>query len=324
MSNPQQAAQDGAPAGDPRRAAGQGGEAQEAQRIADMWYVAPLPEAPRGWLVFNQDYVLRVLRGDVAGAQSPAAGAGLRALVLVILALMAAAQAFLMLLSYIPLISTGMEMLATYFSRGALGSFLRACYWKTQLRRLGQNTLIDRGVEIWGAGNIEIGSCCHLDTYTRLAAGEALYGQKGRIVIGDYVHVGPRCHLVGRGGLTIGRLAVLEAGVHVYSATNTILHPRHPGQLISLSHVAPADCQHIAEAPVLIDEYAVVGFCSIVMPGVTLGRGAIVHPFSLVARPFPPFANVVGPGRVRQNGWRRPPRLDPRRSAQPAEASQVP
>ncbi len=316
MLDQQTVPQSAAPAGD-----GRGGESEEARRVAEMWYVAPVPPGPRGWLVFNHDYVLRAMRGQVARAQSAPEGAGLRLLVQVILGLMAAAQALLMLLSYIPVIGSVMEVVATYFPRGAAGAFVRACYWKTRLKRLGQNTLIERGVEIWGAGNIEIGSCCHLDTYARLAAGEAIYGQRGRIVIGDYVHVGPRCHLVGRGGLTIDRLAVLEAGVHVYSATNTILHPSYPGQLISLSHVAPAECQHISEAPVVIDEYAVVGFCSILMPGAVLGRGAIVHPFSLVTRPFPPFANVVGPGRAKQNGWRRPPRLDPRRSLQPAEAS---
>lgn len=308
MLNPQTVPQSAVSAGD-----GRGNESEEARRVAEMWYIPPVPPGPHGWLVFNHDYVLRALRGEVARAQSPPEGVGLRALVQAILALMGIAQALIMLLSYIPVISVLMEVLATYFPRGAAGSFLRACYWKTRLRRLGQNTLIERGVEIWGAGNIEIGSCCHLDTYTRLAGGEAGYGQKGRIVVGDYTHVGPRCHLVGRGGLMIGRLAVLEAGVHVYSATSTILHPRHPGQLISLSHMAPVECQSIIEAPVIVDEYAVVGFCSILLPGANLGQGTIVHPFSLVTRSFPPFANVVGPGRARQSGWRRPPRLDPRR-----------
>jgi acetyltransferase-like isoleucine patch superfamily enzyme len=101
--------------------------------------------------------------------------------------------------------------------------------------------------------------------------------------------------------------------VHVYSATNTLIHPQHPGQTTSLSHVSPEEFQHIAEAPVEIADYVVVGFSSLVLPGVSLGQAAVVHPYAIVSKSFPAFANITGPGRARQNGWRRPPKLDPRR-----------
>ncbi len=293
--------------------------AEESAEIARMWYVPPKPPIPAGWLVFSEDFILRALRGDVAHTQSQPTSPGWRIAVFFVQIAMGTGQAVIMLLSSIPILSLFMEMLAVYFTRGAIGSFVRSCFWKTKLKKLGQDTLIDRGVEIWGAANIEIGACCHLDTYVRLAAGEAGYGQKGSIVIGDYTHIGPRCHLAGRGGLTIRDFVALEAGVHVYSATNMMVHRHEPGMLVSLSHMVPDKHQSVFESPVIIDDYVIIGFNCLVLPGARLGKGVIVHPNSIVSKPYEAFANVVGPGRARQNGWRRPPKLDPRRlESQPA------
>lgn len=297
---------------------------QESSQVAASWYVLPKPPVPAGWLVFSDEFILRGLRGDAAGdsaARSAAPTGGQRTLLLLVRAAIACVQAVVMLLAYIPVVSQLMERFVTFAPRGALGALLRASYWKTRLRRLGQDTVIERGVEIWGAGNIEIGARSHIDGYARLAAGEAGYGQRGSIRIGDFTHVGPRAHLAGRGGLTIGDFVAIEACAHVYTATSTILDPRRPGQLLSLSHMPPAEFQNIHDAPVEIGDYAVIGFSSLVLPGAALGEGAIVHPYCVVASRFPAYANITGPGRARQNGWRRPLRPDPRKSSVPAAAA---
>ncbi len=287
---------------------------QESAAIAASWYTLPKPPIPHGWLVFSEEYILRGLRGDVAGRMG-APGVLLKIAVRLSQFFMAIAQGLIMLLAKIPVVNWFVETTAVYFIRGTVGYFIRACYWKAKLRRLGQDTLIDRGVEIWGPAHIEIGARCHLDTYVRLAAGESAFGQKGLIKIGDYTHLGPRVHLAGRGGLIIGDFAELGAGVHVYSASNVMKHPEYPGQLITLSHVAPEDFQHIIDTPIEIEDYAIVGFNCIVLPGAGLGKGAIVHPYTIVTKRYLPFANVAGPGRATQNGWRRPLRVDPRAAA---------
>jgi acetyltransferase-like isoleucine patch superfamily enzyme len=284
----------------------------EAEQVRGSWFVAPKPPAPHGWLVFSEEFILRVLQGRYVQHLPAHRTAGWRAFALVLRGAMAAAQFVLMFIAMVPFVSAVMEIIAVHFRRGSMGFFLRSCYWKTKLRHLGQDTLIERGIEIWGARNIEIGSCCHLDTQVRLAAGEGRYGQGGHLSIGDYCHIGPRCHIAGRGGVEIGDFVSIEAGVHVYSATNIMVHPQHPGQLISFSHTAPHEFQTATEATVRIGDYAMVGFDSLVMPGAVIGAGALVHPYTQVIGTYPPFANIVGPGRSRQNGWRRPPKPDPR------------
>jgi acetyltransferase-like isoleucine patch superfamily enzyme len=287
---------------------------QQSAEVAAQWYVAPKPAPPVGWLVFSDEYILRGLRGEVS-ASAARPGAGLTLAARVVRGTLCVVQLLTMAFAKIPLLNQIVESWVSFLPRGALGSFLRAAYWKARLGRLGQDTIIERGVEIWGAANIEIGSRCHIDAYARLAAGESGYGQRGSIRIGDYTHIGPRAHLAGRGGLTIGDFVAIEACAHVYSATNTLMHPRFPGQVISLSHTSPPDFQHVAESPLAIDDYAIVGFASLVLPGAWLGRGAIVHPYTVVTARFHPFANVSGPGRGKQNGWRRPLRRDARLEA---------
>ena len=284
----------------------------EAEQVSRSWFVAPKPPTPRGWLVFSEEFILRVLQGRYLHHQSAQRTAGWRTVALLVRGAMAVAQFVLMFIAMVPFVSAVMEIIAVHFRRGGAGFFLRSCYWKTKLRHLGQDTLIERGIEIWGARNITIGACCHVDTQVRLAAGEGRYGQGGNLSIGDYCHIGPRCHIAGRGGVEIGDFASIEAGVHVYSATNIMVAPKHPGQLISFSHTAPHEFQTAMEAPVRIGDYAMIGFDSLVMPGAVIGRGGLVHPYTQVIGTYLPFANIVGPGRSRQNGWRRPPRPDPR------------
>lgn len=285
---------------------------EEARRVAAGWQVPEKPHVPRGWLVYSESFVLRILQGRYGAPGDVVHSPGWRLAAGLVRGAMGAAQALLMLLSSLPLVGSAMEFWATNFGRGSIGFFLRACYWKTRLRRLGQDTLIDRGVTFWGPGAIEVGSACHIDSDARLAGGEAGQGQHGRIVIGDFTHIGPRTNIAGRGGVRIGDCVSIQGLVHIYSATTALLDPKRPSQLLSLSHMPPPELQHIVEGPVEIDDYAAVAFACLILPGAKIGRGAIVHPYCQVSGTFEPFANVVGPGRARQNGWRRCPRpVDP-------------
>lgn len=237
----------------------------------------------------------------------------------IVQAALAVCQAIICLLASIPVLSMFVEFAARNFSGNTIGYFLRSCYWKTRLAYLGQNTMIDQYVDIRGPDHVRIGSHCHIDAFARLKAGDRRYGQHGSIQIGDYVHVGPGAVLAGRGGLVIEDFVSLSADVRIYSASNTIEDPDDPGRLISMSHVAPPGLQHTIEAPVIIEAYAFIGMMTCILPGVRVGRGAIIHPNCEITHDVPPFANVGGLPRGRQIGWRRPrrrsPLLDPPGSA---------
>jgi galactoside O-acetyltransferase len=222
--------------------------------------------------------------------------------------IMAIGQASVMLLCIIPVLSWLMYMIARGMPRNIAGFFIRGCYWKAKLRRMGVDTFIDQGVEITRPDTVEIGSRCHIDRNVLMSVGN----KTGYIRIGDYAFIGPSCHIAGRGGVEIGPFAGLAARVHLYSVTNVPYHAERLGELVTMSHSVPAEQQNTLEGRVEIGDYAIIGAGTIILPNVTVGRGAIVHPYAEVRNSFDKFAIVSGHGRAKRVGWRRPGRLDPR------------
>jgi acetyltransferase-like isoleucine patch superfamily enzyme len=54
------------------------------------------------------------------------------------------------------------------------------------------------------------------------------------------------------------------------------------------------DKEIVRRAPIVIGDYAVVGLCSIVLPGITIGRGAMVGAGSVVTKDVPDGHMVAG------------------------------
>lgn len=289
-----------------------GTTAEESASVEKLWYVAAPVRVPRGWLVYTLDFALATLQGCVTEPENVRRTTGWLVIGVTVRCAMAVAQAILMLFAWLPITSSLLETFARVYSRNALGFFLRACYWKAKLKDLGQDTIIDQYVDMWGARAISIGSRCHIDTGVRLAAGERRHGQHGSIRIGNFVHIGPGVHIAGRGGVDIRDYVGIMANAHLYSATGVAVNPSDPGQLISISHMAPPDRQHIVESPILIDRYAFVGMMARILPGVTVGFGAVVHANCELTDDVPPFANFGGVPGGRLIGWRRPRRPSPR------------
>lgn len=285
---------------------------EDGATVANMWHVPPRPLAPRGWLVYSRDFILAAIQGRAAEPHMVVRTRPWIFLAVLIQCLFAPLQALLMLLAYLPVTSCVYETIARVFSRNAAGFFLRACYWKAHLNYLGQDTVIDQYVEIWGPASVSIGSLCHIDTSVRLAAGERRQRQHGWITIGDYVHLGRGVHIAGRGGVKIGDFVGVMANAHLYSATGAIESPDDPGQLIAMSHMAPHDQQFVIEGPILVEDYAIIGMSTRIMPGVRVGRGAVVHANVELTKDVPPFANIGAIPRGKQIGWRRPRRLSPK------------
>lgn len=284
---------------------------QARKDVANSWHVLPRHETKRGWLVFSLEYVVAALQGCGSEPQEAKHTVVWRIVGGLVLGVMAVGQVVIMILAVIPVVSTLVEILARSFTASAPGFFLRACYWKAKLKRLGQDTIIDPYVDIRGPASVVVGSHCHLDAYVRLKGGERSYGQHGSIEIGNYVHLGPGVLIVGRGGVVIEDYVSLSADARVYSATNTIEYAADPGRLISMSHVAPRDRQQIVEKPIVIEEYAFVGLMTTILPGVRIGRAAVVHANLELSRDVPAFSNIGGLPRGRHIGWRRPRRVSP-------------
>lgn len=131
----------------------------------------------------------------------------------------------------------------------------------------------------------------------RLGAGASV--SRGLIVLGAAgislgagSIVGVRSWLDGRGGLTIGDNVIIGAETMVWTAQHDIKSPDFDGQY----------------RPVAIGDYAWVASRCVILPGVTIGRGAAVGIGSVVATDVPDGIVVAGnpavPVNVRGEGLR--------------------
>lgn len=106
-----------------------------------------------------------------------------------------------------------------------------------------------------------------------------------RVTIGKNVYINSNCLLMARGGIDI------EDGVMI--AANC--------QIISNNH-DPYDLQVLTCKPVLIREGAWIGAGATILPGVCVGKHAVVGACSVVTKDVPDYAVVVGnPAKVVKN-----------------------
>lgn len=153
-----------------------------------------------------------------------------------------------------------------------LGVRLRAWLLPSFLLRMGRDTVIQQGMRLVTPEKISIGSHCNFGQGVFLTGG-------GGIRIGDWVGLGP--------------------DAKIWSVNHRFDNPDVPW----LS-------QGWEKKEVVIEDDVWLGANVFVMPGVTIGRGAIVSAGSVVTKSVPPYAIVAGnPGRVA--GWRKRPDAEP-------------
>jgi acetyltransferase-like isoleucine patch superfamily enzyme len=149
---------------------------------------------------------------------------------------------------------------------GGAGAWLRARCMPLFLRRLGHATTLQAGLRVTNPEKVSIGAHCNFGQDVFITGG-------GGVTIGDWVGFGP--------------------DVKIWSVTHRYSDPYRPWLL-----------QGWDMSPVVIEDDVWLGANVFVMPGVTIGKGAIVSACSLVNKSIPPYAVVVGnPARV--VSWRK-------------------
>jgi acetyltransferase-like isoleucine patch superfamily enzyme len=109
----------------------------------------------------------------------------------------------------------------------------------------------------------------------------------GSCIIGDKVWIGPQAYLDAR-DLVIGDYVGWGPGAKALGST-------HTGEPVEL----PVIATDLLIAPTVIEAWADIGVNAVLLPGVTVGKGAIVGAGAIVTKDVPPFAKVAGaPARV--------------------------
>ena len=129
--------------------------------------------------------------------------------------------------------------------------------------------------------NIFIGAGSRIDSFVKLEGGV-------RLQIGRYVHVASFVHLgIGGGTLIIGDHAAFASGAKVISGSNQV-------DALSISASSPKHMQRVKASVTTICDYAAVFSNAVVLPGVTLGEGAVLAAGSVATRDIPPWEIWAG------------------------------
>ncbi len=153
------------------------------------------------------------------------------------------------------------------------------------LARCGENVVIEADARIFHPEHVELGDGVYVAHYAVL---HGYHRAAGGLRVGAGSFVGQHTLLHGAGGLDIGRQVGIGAGVRILTSTHD-----DPGR------DRPLIAGPLRFASVRVGDGCDLGVNSVVLPGVTLGRGVQVAAGAVVSRDVPDFAVAVGvPARV--------------------------
>ena len=173
------------------------------------------------------------------------------------------------------------RLLETYarFAAGddKLAHLMRRLVFKAAARACGDGLVVGSQVGFKHLETFSIGHSCFV------GAGAYLQGRyDGRFVIGDHVWIGPHAYMDARD-------LVLEDYVG-WGPGAKVLGSAHTGFPIDV----PIVQTDLEIRPVRVEAWADIGTNAVLLPGVTVGKGAIVGAGAVVTEDVAPFSIVAG------------------------------
>jgi acetyltransferase-like isoleucine patch superfamily enzyme len=147
-----------------------------------------------------------------------------------------------------------------------------------KFRAIGENVIFEPGVLVFHPENIRLGNNVYIGHSTIL---KGYYHNE--LMIGDNSWIGQQCFFHSAGGLTIGRNVGIGPGVKIITSY-------HTEEGIDV----PILFSRIEMEAVVIEDDCDLGVGAIILPGVTVGRGAQVGAGSVVTSDIAPYSVVAG------------------------------
>ena len=163
-------------------------------------------------------------------------------------------------------------------------------YWSYRMGELGQGSRFESQIIWHKPKGIAIGSNVIIKRRCRFEAINT--GKRPGFIhlkIGDNTSFQQGCQVSAAEQVTIGKDVLIAANVLITDNDHIYDHPSKPASAI----------RELNTAPVTIEDGCWLGFASVVLKGVTIGRRSVIGANAVVTEDIPPYSVAVGiPARV--------------------------
>ncbi|MEO8259435.1 MAG: acyltransferase [Acidobacteriota bacterium] len=149
---------------------------------------------------------------------------------------------------------------------------------RTRFVSLGDGVVIEPGVLVFHPETISIGEGVYVGHQSILKG-----YHRGRMAIGRGTWIGQQCFFHSAGGLTIGENVGIGPAVKIITSFHVDEGPSLP-----ILH------SRLAFAPVVIEDDVDIGIGAVILPGVSIGRGAQIGAGAVVTTSIAAYAVAAG------------------------------
>jgi lipopolysaccharide O-acetyltransferase len=130
--------------------------------------------------------------------------------------------------------------------------------------------------------NLTTGLGCRIEAFSKTKEKVLIFGNN--VQLNDYVHI------TVMENIKIGDNVLIASKVYI----SDCVHGSYKGDANDSNPIIPPMQRNYSTQPVIIENNVWIGECVSILPGVTIGKGAIIGTMSVVTKNIPPYVIAVG------------------------------
>jgi len=147
------------------------------------------------------------------------------------------------------------------------------------LKSIGENVLISRNAQFYGAENMVIGNNVRIDDFCILS---------GKITLGSYIHISAYCALYGAYGIEMEDYTGCSPRCTIFSASDDFSGDFLIGPMVEKLKT------NVTGGKVLIKKFSQIGANSVILPDLVIGEGIAVGAMSLINKDLAEWGIYAG------------------------------
>jgi dTDP-4-amino-4,6-dideoxy-D-glucose acyltransferase len=145
----------------------------------------------------------------------------------------------------------------------------------------GQHILVSKFVNIYNPKNLILHDHIRIDDFTIISC-------KGTVEIFNHVHIGNMCSISSSTRIVFGNYSGISSGVKLFGGCDDF-----SGDFLT-NPTVPSKYLNVATGDIILEDHALVGASTIILPNVVLREGTAVGALSLVKKSTEPWKMYVG------------------------------